>query len=58
MKTITMREFGRLCTDDPEIHAQVLAIPGTICPEKIFALAEKNGFQIVPEHTKPERSNP
>ena len=58
MKTIHMREFARLCTDNPDIHAQVLAISGTISPEKIFALAEKNGYQIVPERGKPEENSP
>ena len=49
MKAITMREFARLCTDDPAVHEQVLAIRGTICPEKVYALAERNGYRIVPE---------
>lgn len=58
MKAITMREFARLCTDDPALYKQVLAIPGSICPEKVFALAEKNGYQILQEGAKPEASTP
>lgn len=49
MKAITMREFAWLCRNDPELHQQVLAIPNTISPEKIQALARENEYQIVPE---------
>ena len=58
MKLIHMRDFAKLCTDNPDMHAQVLAIPGTISPEKIFALAEKNGYQIVSEGVKHEENSP
>lgn len=51
MKQITMREFAALCRSDPDLNAQTLAIPKTITPEKLFALAAHNGYCIVPERT-------
>lgn len=59
MKTITMREFAELCTQDPTIRRQVLEIPKTISPEKVLDLASRNGFQIVPEElSQQERALP
>ena len=48
MKAITMREFAWLCRNDPELHQQVLAIPHTISPEKIQALAREKAGQNRP----------
>ena len=49
MKAITAKEFAHLCRSDPDIHDQMLAIPKTVTAEKIFSLAERNGYRIVPE---------
>lgn len=48
MKAITAQDFAQLCRSDPDIHAQMLAIPKTVTAEKIFALAERNGYRILP----------
>ncbi len=48
MKAITAQNFAQLCRSDPDIHAQMLAIPKTVTAEKIFALAERNGYRILP----------
>ena len=48
MKTITAQDFAQLCRNDPDIHNQMLAIPKTVTAEKIFALAERNGYRILP----------
>ena len=48
MRAITAREFAQLCRNDPDIHAQMLAIPNTVTAEKIFDLAERNGYHILP----------
>lgn len=53
MKQITMREFAILCRSDPGLYEQTVAIPNTITPEKVLALAERNGYRIVPEHSSP-----
>ena len=47
MTQITAREFAILCRSDPNLYAQTVAIPGSIEPEKIIALAERNGYQIM-----------
>ena len=47
MTQITAREFAILCRSDPNLYAQTVAIPGSIEPEKIIALAERNGYQII-----------
>ena len=49
MKAITAKEFAHLCRSDPDIHDQMLAIPKTVTAEKIFSLAERNGYRILPE---------
>ncbi len=49
MTQITAREFAILCRSDPNLYAQTVAIPGSIEPEKIIALAERNGYQIMPD---------
>lgn len=49
MRPITAREFAHLCKNDPKLHDQMLAIPKTVSAEKIFALAERNGYRILPE---------
>ena len=48
MKAISPQRFAQLCRSDPDIHAQMLAIPKTITAEKMFALAECNGYRILP----------
>lgn len=48
MKPITAQDFARLCREDPDLHDQMLAIPKTVSAEKIFALAECNGYRILP----------
>lgn len=54
MKQITMREFAALCRSDPDLYSQMVAIPKTITPEKVFSLASRNGYQIVPEQPEAE----
>ena len=51
MTQITAREFAILCRSDPNLYAQTVAIPGSIEPEKIIALAERNGYRIAPERS-------
>lgn len=58
MKSITARDFARLCREDPEIHDQMLAIPKTVSAEKIFALAERNGYRILPVQLPGNRAQP
>ena len=53
MKQITAREFAILCRSDPNLYEQAVAIPGSVAPEKIIALAERNGYRIVPEKSSP-----
>lgn len=53
MKQITARQFAILCRSDPSLYEQTVAIPGSIEPEKIIALAERNGYRIVPEKSCP-----
>lgn len=53
MKQITARQFAILCRSDPSLHEQTVAIPGSIEPGKIIALAERNGYRIVPEKSCP-----
>ena len=48
MKMITARDFAQLCRSDPDLHTQMLAIPKTVTAEKIFSLAERNGYRIMP----------
>lgn len=55
MKTITAQEFAQLCRSNPNIHAQMLAIPKTVTAEKIFALAERNGYRILPVQSGTEQ---
>ena len=53
LNQITAREFAILCRSDPNLYEQTVAIPGSIKPEKIIALAERNGYRIVPEKGSP-----
>ena len=48
-----MRDFAILCRTDPALKRQTVAIPGTVTPDKILDLAERNGYRIVPEHSDP-----
>ena len=52
MKAITAQDFAQLCRNDPDIHNQMLAIPKTVTAEKIFALAERNGYRIPPKRNR------
>ena len=54
MIPITMREFAILCRSDPNLYKQTVAIPGTVTPEKILSLAQRNGYRILPEHSPSE----
>ncbi len=56
MKPITAQEFARLCRNDPDIYDQMLAIPKTVTAEKIFALAERNGYRILPVQPTTDRA--
>lgn len=49
MKQITAREFAILCRSDQNLYEQTVALPGTVTPEKIIALADRNGYRIVQE---------
>ena len=58
MREITVWEFAVLCRSDPELYAQTVAIPKTITPEKIFDLAARNGYRLLPEGREPEAAVP
>ena len=55
MKEVTIQEFSRLSKiKDSALHRQIMEIPGTITPEKLFAAAERSGYRIIQERTVPD----
>lgn len=54
MKQITAREFAIMCRCDPNLYEQTVALPGMVTPEKIIAMADRNGYRIVPEKISPQ----
>ncbi len=52
MKEINMKEFALRCRNEARLRSQLLTMPGTVTLERLFDLAEANGYRIVPERTR------